>query len=336
MSDPFKVRVLGGLSPTAGAPLLVQRVISEPGYLVLVRPASIVVGARLRTLGSARLVGDLLITESGARTYAIQPWVGGLDLYQIRSRSPDGLPEPVALAIVAQIVGALRAAHQIDVGHGALGPESARLDSDGVVRLVGFRGGEPHHDVRALREVVIHLLGFDEGASCSAELQQLLDSWPVELDAVHLRLMDLLPPGPTSLTVGLVPPGLAPTVHPNPLSGQTLDLFAPPRPSAPPKVRVAGIAGLTMLLGLAAGWFMAPSAGVPASGRVSVHGATEVRVDCEPFVRAGDTVRLDADTSCRVSGTMADGLRLHGEIDGSLIERYRCLPSTGALKCDVP
>lgn len=336
MSDPFKIRVLGGLTPDPGAPLLVQRVVSEPGYLVLVRPASIVVGARLRTLGSARLVGDLLITESVAKTYAIQPWVGGLDLYQIRSRSPEGLPEPVALAIMVQVVSALRVAHQSDVGHGALGPESARLDSDGIVRLVGFRGGEPTHDVQGLRDLVIHLLGVDDGASCSAELGHLLDSWPVELDEVHLRLMDLLPPGPTSLTAGLVPPGLAPTVHPNPLSGQTLDLFAPPRPTAPPKVRVAGIAGLTLLLGLAAGWFMAPSAGVPAPGQVWVQRATEVRVDCEPFVRAGDTVLLDADTSCRVSGTMPDGARLHGEIDGSLIERYRCLPSTGALRCDVP
>ena len=204
---------------------------------------------------------------------------------------------------MAQVVEAMSAAHGVGVAHGALRQSVIRVGLDGVVRIVGFRGGEPSADAAALADLA-DSLG--------------LDSVPGRPD----------PSGLATWVTGLGPLP-EPTPLPHPASGVVVE---PARPLAPPKARIASVAALTLVLGAAAGAFLRP---VPRLLHVEVQGAETVLVTCAQVgvsaTSAGPSVAVAGPAgTCEVR---SDGLESSAGVDADAGERYRCDRDSAVLRC---
>ena len=104
----------------------------------------------------------------------------------------------------------------------------------------------------------------------------------------------------------------------------------------PPKVRVAAIAALTLLLGVGIGVSLPPVPGWfggASSPSVAVSGAASLVVDCDPFEHGGEQVDFSQAVTCRVMAKMTDGTTAEGALDGSLTGRYHCDAEDGGLRC---
>jgi hypothetical protein len=243
----------------------------------------------------------------------------------LRDRVQVGVPDDVVVAILVQAAAALRQARSVGVGHGAFGPSSVRLTEDGLVRVVGFRGGDGHQDAAALRDLALLLMATDEVEG--GALANVLTDWSDELAVIERRLTDL--PSVTMQQLGKVV-GEAEGWNAHKLAGT--DLVVQQSHGLPPKVRVAAIAGVALALGIGIGLVLA---GVQFTGPPMVHvsGASDIVVDCEPFAFAGAHLALDARVSCRVRATLGEARIIEGTLDGPLSMRYLCEAHDGELKC---
>lgn len=90
--------------------------------------------------------------ESDDEAWLAMAFVGGAPLAE-RLTGDDPLDVATALDIVGQTAFAVQAAHDVGVAHGAIGPASVMVRTDGVVSLIGFAlatGATQAADMRAL------------------------------------------------------------------------------------------------------------------------------------------------------------------------------------------
>lgn len=103
------------------------------------------------------------------------------------------------------------------------------------------------------------------------------------------------------------------------------------------KARVAKIAGLTLALGLGAGWMLARTPGVGVW--IDVEGRAAFEVSCDGAVYASDGETLGIATgngTCTVAFDASDGVVSRGTIDTSRPARYLCTTTQapeGELAC---
>lgn len=235
--------MLGGLSQGSFAPLLAEAVFMD-GFarrVVLHRPAPPGTWP-LASVSSRHVVAEESRLVCAEGTFAVSPYVEGHDADEIVTR---GISERAVLQLLEGALAGLAAAAAVGVGHGALSGANIRVDRSGTVRLIGFRGAGKD-DVAELFDLVDTWLDAP-----SAALQELLANPPPDpVEALaRVRQLDLLGPGLTDL------PPPEPRLFEHALSGITLK-EAPPAPPVPAKVRVAGTAAVTLLLGFLAGWFL--------------------------------------------------------------------------------
>ena len=125
----------------------------------------------------------------------------------------------------------------------------------------------------------------------------------------------------------------------HPLQGAVVDTMASPVESAddepPLKYRVAVIAGVTLLLGLATGWTMRPIPGGSVTLRLDE--TAEVVVDCGSgevsWQGAGASPPLPAQGRCSVEARLSRGTTLSTVLDVASTGRYQCRPTEGDLTC---
>lgn len=324
MSDRT-LEILGALSEDLDAPLLARRVGTDR-LIVLAPSVPSQVLAALGALADPRIVAPFDEINVEGRPFALVEHVGFLDLYQLDTGAR--LLPGQALYLICRAATLLARAHEAGVAHGGLSPASLRLLPDGDLCIVGARGGSLASDVRALREIAERLLRVHELGELPPRLQGLLQEWPAEMPAVVEHLSDH---AATALDLeGLRAPD--PALYAHPLQGQQLKLEPAGPAPVPPKVRVAGIGAITLLLGLAGGFYLGWSPVGPLE--VSVIGLSDVEITCEP-IRASDSVlKLQAPARCRVTGERPSGEAFTGELDIMMSGRYVCRTTEGALRCD--
>lgn len=323
------LRILGALGPGPGAPLIAQVDGPPSGPVVLADPAPAAVAAAVRALGHPQVVPELFVLRAEARSFGVSPWIGGEDLHDLLARVRGALPGTPALAIIRGVAVVLRELHSAGLAHGRLRPSTIRLAVSGVPYLVGSRGGDPADDLAALRSVLEHLVGADERSPTGAA-QQVLERWASSAGALITLIDEVASFDPVRELLALAPLTGQPRIIDHPLTGRVFGGSAPPK--APPKVRVALIAGLTLALGVGSGWFLA--AAPPRAPELVVPGATEVRLDCDPLVRTGPRLPLDLSAVCRVTAAFEGRPAAEGDLQGPLSGRYACIPNDGVLECD--
>lgn len=216
----------------------------------------------------AQTAGRRVIAEEGrvltsAGAFAISRWEPGFDADELASR---GMPPRVVNDLLLGVVLALREAAAVGVGHGALRGAVVRVGRDGGVTVHGFRGpGE--RDLADLLDLAATWLDDPPGP-----LADLLAGPPRDLEAAEaaLRRVSATVDGPgLAAWVATMEPDVR--LFPHPATGTEL-AEAAPTPAVPAKVRVAGTAAVTLLLGLAAGALLSSG---PSDGG-----------DCEPAPEA--------------------------------------------------
>jgi len=295
---------------------------------VLARPGQDPIDLALRRQPSARVVVADHVVDTERGPFAHVPFVPGVDVLQLRQARQAPLPAALALTLLDQTALALLHARQAGVHHGALEPSSVRLDTDGFVRVLGFRGGSEAEDCHALLEILEALCETDHDALPDA-LAERAGDWPQTLEGVRERLagerVDLREHLPDELT----------PLYPHALAGQIISARREGS-GAPSKVQLAAVGAVTLALGLAAGWALAgwgtPGPGA-SPGEVVVEGAVEVRLDCDPQEHGGPRLGLDAPRTCRVTARMPDGTERVGDLDGPPMGRYLCVGEDGGLTC---
>jgi hypothetical protein len=259
-SDPGALRVVGALGPGLHAPLVAEAATAAGVTRYVVRrPLSAEVAA-VATLGDARLPSLAAPAVLQGRPVVVEPFVPGVDL---DAALDAGLPPAAAAAALDDALAALAVAATRGVAHGALDLSVIRLGRDGVVRVRGFRGG----------------------ASDAAVIADLREELPG-------------PPDRAALVAWCAGWQGGEVLHPTALVGAEVSLGAAAAPApdsnvVPWRVRLAGTAAFTLIIGLVSGWFLAP----PPASTVTVPGAAWVEVRCpgEPPLRAlGDHAPLRA------------------------------------------
>jgi len=111
----------------------------------------------VRFLAKARLTGavshqgitrvyDFVDSRAGLPPFLVTEYVDGATMAQIIANGPMELA--TVLDVVAQAAGALHAAHQAGLRHGAIKPANILMTQDGVIKLTDF-GGTPSSPYRA-------------------------------------------------------------------------------------------------------------------------------------------------------------------------------------------
>lgn len=250
----MEIRILGALGSGTLGPLLAERIDAErsPQRVVLDRPSPPGMEA------SAGLPGVVLewqklripAPDGGDRLVGMRRDVPGWDLHDALEA---GLSPGGAQAVLDRAAGVLRAAHAAGLAHGAVRGSALRIGASGEVLWVGWRGGEPSADEAALAEL-------------REELE--LDGARARPDELHTWLLDAQP---------------VLRVHPHELSELRIPLPAGGSgPGPTPRQRVASIAALTLVLGLAAGWLLSSEGPEPVV--LKLHAEAE---RCELEVQQG-------------------------------------------------
>ena len=325
-------RVVGALGRGPASPLLAEILVEDQvvDRVVLGRPADPAVAARVRGLGASALVVEREVVETNRGRWGVTPLVVGADVMQLRESLGAPWPEGAALALARRVVGHLRRLHDAGLGHGALDAGCLRLEPGARVQVLGARGGHESDDVRALVDIIEELVATDaEGVP--DRVRALLEA---ELDDLA-SLAEALGPARAEDTRALADLAVPAEVEvvPHALTGAIL---APEGEGggSPPRVQIAAIGALTLVLGLGAGWALAGwGVAAPPEPEVVVPGATEVRLDCDPQVQGGERLGIDAPRVCRVIATMQDGTTATGDLDGSPLGRYQCVRGDGGLRC---
>lgn len=220
--------------------------------VVLQRPVATGAARWLGLTGSARVVPEWRTLRSAEGVFALTPWVDGEDVDALLLRHPEGLPHGLACAIAREVARALDEARGPDgerVGHGALRNAVVRV-SDGVVRVLGFRGVSGDDDLPTLAALLDDWLG---------------DADEVLRDGIAAAWTDA-GSDPAALAVALSPfacaevvlPGQpsAPALREHALVGREIAEAAAAL-ATPPKVQVAAVAAVTLVLGLVSGLLLA-------------------------------------------------------------------------------
>lgn len=111
-------------------------------------------------LADPAIVTVLSVGEQDGVPFAVRSPAGEMTLAERLDRGGP-LSAGAALQVLAEIGGALEAAHDGGVVHGALGPASVVLDEHGRAHLAGFgrREGSRREDVAALGALLVAMLG---------------------------------------------------------------------------------------------------------------------------------------------------------------------------------
>jgi len=105
-----------------------------------------------------------------------------------------------------------------------------------------------------------------------------------------------------------------------------------------PKVRLAGTAAITLLLGLGLGSILSPwrPDQVP---QVQVKGAQSLDITCGTLHvqdKSGGPLPLPEGQSCVIEAKLEDGRTIRGTVDALRPGRYRCQNQQGGLACAAP
>ena len=210
-------RVIGALGTGSFAPVLAEEVWSGGSRRVVLARPAPEAASAASGCLSDRVVGEEGRVTLDGRQYGVFAYAPGVDLDQLVQAG--GLTRQALSELAVQIREALQAS---PVPHGALDGSTIRIDRAGRVRLVGFRG-RPDSDVADLGGLIEELEGS-----------------VVEGGAALATVVSVDPPDPLS----------------HALSGTTISETVDSS-AVPAKVRTAGIAALTLVLGILSGWFLA-------------------------------------------------------------------------------
>lgn len=277
------MRVVAALGASAHAPLLLEH---EGGLVVAAVRRGVAVGEA--AAGAPTLLPCVGSVAVDGQTLDLYPYHPGSSLGDLAEQYPDGLPEPLARA-VAEAVGTLI---EELAPHGrvpALGDDDVRVGVGGEIRVVCARDGAPE-EARKELAALLERLAEDSVATAIAEAA-------------------LRPGGDRGRGFN------APEVRREYPSDRQID--AQSGTSPPPRLVVARIAVLVLVLGVAAGFVMAPRGAVTPS--VSVEGARSMALDCGPRI-------------CQVEADFGDRT-VRGSVDASSPKRYVCQRDAGTLKC---
>lgn len=311
------LHVLGAIG--AGGPLLAEwlGMGQLPRRVVLCRvrghvpelPESSVVVPKLGTLE----------TEEGR--WWVEPFIDGIDGHDLAAGFPEGVPEAVVVAVLQPVVAALAAL--APAVHGRLRRGAIRISADGQVRLVGFVGTRSDlDDVDALAELAGEWLTADGEADLPPGWAVL----PVDLAGWTAFLAERegasLPPVVEDLA------DTAP-LAPHPLAGRRLQVSGAGE-RRPPKVVLARISALTLVLGLFIGGWLVPAA--PAVVEIEFPPGIDVR--CGDLAWSGPRVQVPAGLGlCEVSAWVDDKRIAGPPLDTRHPRLYHCRVDHGALEC---
>jgi hypothetical protein len=237
------------------------------------------------------------------------PWVGGRDLSEWIANFDGEIPQAAWDDVVRRIVHAVTALHEAGLGHGRLRPSNVRISADGSVTLVGVRGGEIDRDLEDLTDLLLELSGDVEARQRA--VRPIIDRWPQ----------------PRALSAASTEADRDGAVWPHQWAGRTIDA-APPRL---PKVQVASIGSVMLILGLLSGGFWAHRT-QPESTLADAWRSFELRCD-----DSETSPPIDVRTGvCRVTAHLVDGTIVQSALDAPSRGRYVCRVTHGALRCDEP
>ncbi|MFK7930200.1 MAG: hypothetical protein AB8H79_18575 [Myxococcota bacterium] len=249
-------RVVGALGPGASSPLLAMCVSDggDTGERVVLgrslpRPAQAVASG----LGSALVVPQPVVLVGDHGTWGVTPYIPGLDLVAVRDRFPEGVPVEIAKAILRDVAWVSSALGEAGAFHGDLSAGSVRIGVDGVVRVLGVRGGDEALDCRAIGELAEGLCTGD--GDVNPEVECFLAEWPAATPQLLERLAGSEVDLRAALGDALV--DASSSVHEHSLTGQVLGEAAP-RGGMPDKVRLAVVGAIMLVFGWVAAWSMIP------------------------------------------------------------------------------
>lgn len=267
--------------------------------------------------GHAR-VGPLHTPEGPA--WLAPSWEGAT-LWEVVVAHPDGVGEAAALWALREVVAA---------GSRAIDPDASYVDEAGRLRCA--RGPGPLSALARylLRGELAHAPSDDE------------PPWVASLDedpSVGLALRE----GDGEAWRGAVRRASRSLVEAGPHAGEVWAVTAPAAPRsgstevvAPPRARLARSAGLTLLLGLAAGWVLGRGAG--ATVEIVVHEVAGLTVACADTRHESTAPRLTLPVRpllCRVEVRAGDVVAATA-LDMARGGRYECRVVGEEVACDGP
>lgn len=246
---PRRFRVVGCLGRSAASPLLAEQLGPDDGVLervVLDRvyPQAAQVPVRMAAWPGAVAQRAAVVTDRG--TWGISPYIPGADLFALRGSGSDGLELTTVRDVISEVLSVLNRLADDGVHHGDLTGSKVRIDESGLVRIVGWRGGDEAGDCAAVREL-FELLHVGDGAPLSPQIAAQLDGWPTTLDALSRDFAADAGTGRSALAA-------LSRAHPVELTGHELVgavlVEAGAAPRAPGKVQLALVGAVMLLLGM--------------------------------------------------------------------------------------
>lgn len=287
-------RILGALGPDPGSPLLAEAVISDLVWerVVLSRPAPAEVSSTLRRLHMSPIVAARRVLTTANGPFGLVDWIPGMDLDEMRAAHGGPMDVDLVCFVLREVVEALQIARSAGHGHGALDASQVRVTPGGAVRILGFRGGDERGDALAVHRLACALAETDDG-----DLPPRFEaaSWPDQLEPLQALLS-----GP-EVDLAVHVPDRPPQVHRHALAGQVFSERSASAASAPPKVQIAAVGAITLVLGLGAGWALSGWGADIASG----DGSDAVEMECA----------------------------VPGDLDETAAGRYLCVRTEGGLRC---
>ena len=332
--EPVRYRVLGARGEGPFAPLVAEEHRGAVRRRVVLRRGA---GPQdLGLIGSTRLlVGEGLVATDEGR-YAVEPWVRGADLGALRDVLDGPLPPRVGVGIVREVARALRAAGR---PHGALEDEAIHLEPDGRVAVGAFRT-EPGASAVAELGVLLEALLEEDDSGATDELVAVLRRERLGLPEAEAALEALegrfAGPSLEDWSAARVP--MEPPLRDHPLRGRELTATEGAE-ALPPKVRIAAVASVTLLLGLATGWALGGTGSPdPEVVAFELPEATALELTCEDgSVLATGSLLLSPTGrgSCRLGVIGPEG-EADAMLDVARSGRYLCRAQEGELTCTGP
>lgn len=270
---------------------------------------------RVRASRALGWVGPLPLAQ-GVAWLAPLPAAVGVDAL---AEAVDGLDAPALASVVDGLLDGL------DGDLPGVDPEAWLVGRDGRAWLLEEDARDAAAPGRSLHEA---LTAVADGDALPGWLDAVRDA---ETVAEVARRLEGAPRDPDGLRRAVA---MAREDRIVAVPGQTGALLAVGgAPAAPPRALVARVAGLTLVLGLAAGWWLAPRGPDPAVVRAD--GVDQLQVDCgdvRTVSRGGAPLRLPPSSRCTV--TLRSGRReASGPLDIGPARKYRCQVREGEVAC---
>lgn len=268
-------------------------------------------------------------------------WMSACDdaasLWAVITAHAEGAPDAMAVAALRDVVDALLPVDPV-LGVDA---EATWFDPRGhLVHLEPVAGMGPGRGVPQLARYLLRgeLAHGAEGGT-SHPLITALERCGTDLAAMRGALSSV-DADRDALGAAVFAVGADPIDPGHPRRGQTcgVGMAAAPQAGPPPRVLVARVAGLTLLLGVLAGWFLAPTQGGagPRVLDVTVHGAEAFTLECGKarFLVAPASAGIVVPAGpCRISA-MIDGVWKGADVDTTQRLKYECRVRGGEVACD--